>query len=97
MLAMLGSTLIAWLRASELRISDRGAFADGALTRHGAAARQYPLKKAGLTALKRPDDCHETGTGNPVLLIGCVHVGLPEALRYAARPWALTIAMRSTP
>ena len=85
MLATLGSTLIAWLRASELEISDGGAFAHGPLPRHGAAARQYPLKKAGLTALKRPDDRHKTGTGNPVLVIGCVHVGLPKALRHAAR------------
>jgi hypothetical protein len=60
------------------------------LSRHGAAARQYRLKKAGLSALKWPNDRHQTRTGDAVLMIDCVHYRPPLALHRAAKkPLAL--------
>src|SRR6185437_5520959 len=64
-------------------IPDAGAFADGALARHSAAAQQNPFKKTGFSALKWPNDRHETGAGDPVLGIDSVQYQPPW--RYAAR------------
>src|SRR5208283_3062153 len=93
-----------WLDAHRMaarlraRIADTSAFAHRPLPRHASAARQYPLEKAGFSALKRPDDRDEAGTGDTVFVIGCAQYRAPSSVtRRGEAPRASHFVRRSTP
>ena len=67
------------------RIADTRAVAHRPLPRHASAARQYPLEKAGFSALKRPDDRNETRTGDAVFMIGSVQYRAPSSVTRRGR------------